>query len=518
MIKSCPSLRFNGDHFIILQYGYTQPPLNTNVNHLIRIILNSLEAQFHRCKRIPATIVMEMPSRSRDMSQPSLSGLGDRDIEREEPTPPISPFVGSEGTSGTATKPKPNLYTQKSVPLFNRKYHDSSLDADDTESELVAIPESDLSESTLHNSAPGSFDECGTFDEIAQPLKSDQLKGKVTTANLATAQVALSTLSVAERQEEKSETKKTSRLFTKLNSLDRNVHKSTAADSTKIVTKCSVQEGVRMMVTPSIFMTPTTTEKAVVNQQMNVQRAIVVQHGDNNSRSASDSERKTEEKDIVNETSEVDYVKCLATVTTMADTYSSSSSTKQITVGPSEFSFGIKINTIVTFTYDFFIDSNWIEQTSVSPTPRTLGRQQRVVEPSLTPSTTPISQASNEDNKSAASKPVNKVIDKIVEIGSPESPLSKMSIMPNPLPTPTLQNASIQPHGSFDGLVSPKSVAQLEFPTPERLLPIGQHAKDGIVSLADKVREVLSISDISHLKQESSFEKSEVRTRLLLIY
>lgn len=281
---------------------------------------------------------MEMPSRSRDMSQPSLSGLGDRDIEREEPTPPISPFIGSEGTSGTAAKPKPNLYTQKSVPSFNRKYHDSSLDADDTESELVAIPESDLSESTLHNSAPGSFDEGVNFDEIAQPLKSDQLKGKVTTANLATAQVALSTLSVAERHEEKSETKKTSRLFTKLNSLDRNSHKTIAPDSTKIVTKCSVQEGVRMMVTPSIFMTPqppTTIEKAIVNQQVIVQRANLIQQGDNNNKSASDTEQKTEEKEI-DETSEVDNVRCSATLTTIADT-SSSVSTKQITVGPSEF-------------------------------------------------------------------------------------------------------------------------------------------------------------------------------------
>lgn len=283
---------------------------------------------------------MEMPSRSRDMSQPSLSGLGDRDIEREVPTPPISPFIGSEGTSGTAVKSKPNLYTQKSVPAFNRKYHDLSLDADDTESELVAIPESDLSESTLHNSAPGSFDECVNFDEIAQPLKSDQLKGKVTTANIATAQVVLSTLSVAERQEEKPETKKTSRLFTKLNSLDRNTYKNTAADSTKIQTKCSVQEGVRMMVTPSIFMTPqapATTEKAIVNQQVNVQQAFVVQQGDNNNKLASESELKTK----VNENdgiSEVDNVRCLATVTTINDA-SSSSSTKQITVGPSEFNF-----------------------------------------------------------------------------------------------------------------------------------------------------------------------------------
>lgn len=109
-----------------------------------------------------------------------------------------------------------------------------------------------------------------------------------------------------------------------------------------------------------------------------------------------------------------------------------------------------------------------------------------------------------------------KNIDKIVEIGSPESPLSKMNIMPNPLP-----NAS-QGHENIDGLMSPKSVTQLElnaleFPTPERLLPIGQHAKDGLNTLADKVREVLSISEISHLKQESSFEKSEVIEQFIRI-
>lgn len=148
----------------------------------------------------------------------------------------------------------------------------------------------------------------------------------------------------------------------------------------------------------------------------------------------------------------------------------------------------------------FFSDPNWVEQTTISPAPRTgtLGRQKRVIEPSVTPSTTPI-LVSGEDVKP---RPMLKTFDKIVEIGSPESPLSKMSIMPNPLP-----NTSQAPE-NLD-LLSPKSVTQLEFPTPERLLPIGQH-KDGINTLADKVREVLSISEISHLKQESSFEKSEV--------
>lgn len=183
-----------------------------------------------------------------DMSQPSLSGLGDHDErERDEPTPPISPYFGSEGTSGMTKAKLP--FTQKSSQSFNRKYQDSSLEADDTESELVAIPESDLSESTLHNSSvPGSFDDGVHFDELAQPLKTDQVKGKVTTANIATAQVALTTLTVAEikekeeKEKDKEKEKKPSRLFMKLNSLDKH-SKQSSADSSKIVTKCSVQEG-----------------------------------------------------------------------------------------------------------------------------------------------------------------------------------------------------------------------------------------------------------------------------------
>lgn len=246
------------------------------------------------------------------MSQPSLSGMGERDDrERDEPTPPISPFIGSEGTSGTA-KGKP-LYTQKSASI--RKYPDSSLDADDTESELVAIPESDLSESTLHNSVPGSFDDGGHFDEMAQPTKGDQSKGKVTTANLATAQVALTTIGVAERPEEKPEPKKTSRLFMKLNSLDRIGQKYSSADSSKITTKCSVQEGVRMMVTPSIFMTPQAPpDIASLHQSVNVQQMN------------KEGEPKSEPKDV----SEVDGSKsAIGTLLTEAST----SVAKQIVMG-----------------------------------------------------------------------------------------------------------------------------------------------------------------------------------------
>lgn len=54
------------------------------------------------------------------------------------------------------------------------------------------------------------------------------------------------------------------------------------------------------------------------------------------------------------------------------------------------------------------------------------------------------------------------------------------------------------------------SISQLEFPIPERLLPIGQHGKDNICALVEKVREALAVPDYSHMKQES-LDKTEVK-------
>lgn len=60
-----------------------------------------------------------------------------------------------------------------------------------------------------------------------------------------------------------------------------------------------------------------------------------------------------------------------------------------------------------------------------------------------------------------------------------------------------------------EGSLSPKNIAQLEIPTLERLLPIGQYGTDGISALVDKVREVLTIPAINHLKHDN-LDKSEV--------
>lgn len=61
-------IRISIDNILFLhlqQYQYTQPPYSGHINNLVRIILNSLEAHFHQCKRIPATIVMDFLPRSR---------------------------------------------------------------------------------------------------------------------------------------------------------------------------------------------------------------------------------------------------------------------------------------------------------------------------------------------------------------------------------------------------------------------------------------------------------------------
>lgn len=138
-----------------MQYQYTQPPLQDHIQNLIRIVINSLEAQFHQCKRIPATVVMDLPQpRSRDLSQPSLGPDGEDKIQE---SPPASPLFVSSEAAVFASRTKGISGTSSKGPGF-RVYQDSSLEADDTESELVAIPESDLSDSTIHGgSAPVKF-------------------------------------------------------------------------------------------------------------------------------------------------------------------------------------------------------------------------------------------------------------------------------------------------------------------------------------------------------------------------
>lgn len=246
-------------------------------------------------------------------------------------------------------------------------------------------------------------------------------------------------------------------------------------------TRCSLQEGVRMMVTPSMLFSgqPEATEKAILNPPVAVQKAVVVTQ--NTSQSSSGGGLKEVSANIMAES--MNQIKKIGAVAVGAELDD------------------IKISTENNKTNG--ISKSTTPERSASPHCKPLGRQKRIVEPSLTPATTPISQtgitasSSNEDN--TRSKPPNvksiKSIDKAsFNYGSPDSPMSKMNLMSPP-----------DPSDATDGLLTPKSIAQLELPTPERLLPIGEH---GINALVEKVREALNVPDISHLKQDS-LDKTE---------
>ncbi|XP_024935950.1 protein unc-79 homolog isoform X3 [Cephus cinctus] len=94
---------------ILYKCQYGQQPWCSQLQSLVKIVLNTLDTQHHQCKRIPATVVMAgPPSRSRDVSQPSLGGDHDfascapGDMDNESPpmrTPIISIHQRSPGPS-----------------------------------------------------------------------------------------------------------------------------------------------------------------------------------------------------------------------------------------------------------------------------------------------------------------------------------------------------------------------------------------------------------------------------------
>ncbi|CAH1121159.1 unnamed protein product [Ceutorhynchus assimilis] len=190
---------------ILYKYQYSQQPHCIHLIALIRIVLNTLDSQHHHCRRIPATIIMgQQSSRSRDVSQPSLGTEMDHP---ERTTPPLSPMYSSDGQSiqvslsskggkvqVSYTKPlsMTGMETHWEETNQNEKHSDekweksfrkqgdkTSID-DDTESELLAIPESDISDSTLQGSGQDSFEEVLALSENSGIMKQVTEKAIVT--------------------------------------------------------------------------------------------------------------------------------------------------------------------------------------------------------------------------------------------------------------------------------------------------------------------------------------------------
>ena len=374
---------------LVLLYKYNLSTIpEPFLSSLIRIVMNSLEGQFHQCRRIPTTIlVQDLPRR------PDMMPFGLEPEERD---------LLSQ--------------SQMKAPSHLRKLHDSSLECDETESELadlVAIPESDLSDSTLHGSIDG-----GMSDDLA-PLKSD-IKRK----------------------------------FEEVRKPMKPLPKSQSVETTK-----SLSEGVRMMFSSAILSPP-----------VNVQKAIVV------TQSSSIRPQRTASKDTCAGSASMMMANVAKTVTAVAG------EKQKATVAPlPSIASVVPVNT----------NGGIASRRSNSPVPRALGRQQRIID------TNGVQQPSTSSVDKAA--PHIRSIDRRNYYGSPESPLSKMDIMSPP-------ETDLSTDGT-DTLLSPSSIKQLELPTPERLLPIGNMGKDSLPTLCDRVREALSIPDISHLKSQDHLDR-----------
>lgn len=215
--------------------------------------------------------------------------------------------------------------------------------------------------------------------------------------------------------------------------------------------KCTVQEGVRMMVTPSMFMTkPPLKEKAILNPPISVQRAVVVSQA---SSSGGGGTTKMIASIASSQLKTLGAVAIVAPPSALPGSTLKKHSVEPLTVVVAKPPTGATNGTNTSKSNG---TNNWIEQRITSPTSRPLGRQKRIIEPSITPATTPISHTgisptSNEESKGLTNKlqPSHnkrtlKSFDKSEDYASPDSPLSKMNIMSNP-------SQDIP-----DGLLSPK--------------------------------------------------------------
>lgn len=437
---------------VLYKYSYTQPPQSAYVNSAIRIIMNSLRNHFHQCRRIPTTTILDIQgtSRSRDVSQPSLG----TDPEDKEQSPPVSPMFPSEGTSGASKgKGQSVAFTPKLQHAF-RRYNDSSLDADETESELVAIPESDLSDSTLHgSSAPGSFDDTIHFEEI-NSTKLEALRNRRTTDETLKNQKTMIT------------TKTGDTYTTKIKS---NVAETVSTTVVATHSRHSLQEGVRMIVTPLVGTEP--SETAIISPPVDVHRAVTVRNKSQDSAATS-----TSKMFAAIATNHLKALGALQDITPRAMDAKSQASSNGSRSANGGSENGDK--------------KSFAKQTIIEQSKKPMGRHKTIIECSAGTSS---SSNGNDDSRLSANhkKLTSKALKKTDKAyGSPDSPLSKMSVMPNPVDD--IDTSQLPP---------PKNVGALEIPTPERLLPIG--TQESVAVIADRLREGLNLPDISHLKQDS---------------
>ncbi|XP_043258139.1 protein unc-79 homolog [Colletes gigas] len=510
---------------ILYKCQYGQQPWCSQLQVLIKIVLNTLDMQHHQCKRIPATVVMGAPpSRSRDVSQPSLgvdhdlaaSTMGEMNAE----SPPIrTPMVSVHQRSPGATHSQMATHWEESTPScrYTNKHSSYSSNTDDTESELAAIPESPKSDSTLHGSSGGSLGELE--DSPAAVTRSVSLHGPRTSTA-----IDIVTKSEWSSQNANKKTDVVSRPTWFLGSEDDSHQQSTKAGPQK---KWSVHEGVKMMVTSSFLGGQPDFQK-----YSPVARAL----------SELVPEKGGPEKGILE--------KAVTEKPVLEKTIQEKSVTVQVAFNGDAVSskpFGLTETALVIATGTSQAQKHEppkekpttaTSSNSDSPSSKHLGRQKRIDQPVTVPSPVSPSQVvtvtSSDQSSSSAVSPISSqvtstengqhtgwndiphplttpTVERLLPIGtttrptgprptqrilrcedtcgSPESPLSKMNVL-------TVSSSFDQDSETCmsSDITSPRSTSQLEFPTPERLLPIGPHRD--FSGLVEHVRQALGVQEI----------------------
>ncbi|XP_041775558.1 protein unc-79 homolog isoform X1 [Anopheles merus] len=447
---------------ILYKYQYNQASMADQVQNLIRLVINSLDAQFHKCRRIPTTIIMDYSAtRLRNQSQPSLgatSELGDEKRTTNDSSPPYSPLqTATLSMYGCEESSKCRSSRGKSAGGSKARKH-AEVDGDDTESELVVIPESDVSDSTIQESSvQGSLEDTASNDDDSNVLKLDTAgKMKEGLASLSrtnlsiicgapkiapVAHTSLPTKSKKSQQPTLSLEQTDAAGSSNANSKDTegkgptgNKTEKPEKTSSNIFRmpsafqmnsqKCSVQEGVRMMVTSSMLGQP--KAQAILNPFANVQKAIVVTQ----STTSSGSSVPNGAKDVPSKTSQ--------------------SCAKQ------DESLGCRKTTNTTNTK---LDS---EQTSRAP------------------GTDPHTFKLSCERSSATCVQPTDINERNSPVYDPLAEATKTSSCP----------VSAIPAG-----LGKSYLQQIPIPTPERLLPIGQYATESVSTIVERVREGLAIPE-----------------------
>ncbi|XP_076235457.1 UNC-79 domain-containing protein [Calliopsis andreniformis] len=481
---------------ILYKCQYGQQPWCNQLQVLIKIVLNTLDTQHHQCKRIPATVVMGgPPSRSRDVSQPSLGIDHDLVGELNTESPPIrTPLVSVHQRSPGTTQMETHWEESTSTCRYTNKHSSYSINADDTESELAAIPESPKSDSTLHGSSGGSL---GELEESpAGVTRSVSLHGpRASTAIDIISRIDWN----SQAANKKSETCRPMWFLgseddthqVQINSFGKQSGKSGPQK------KWSVHEGVKMMVT-STFL----TGQADLQKYSPIVKVL-----------EKAPEKSTQEKRILEKS-----IKPFGLASAFAATSSPPPAPKQ--EPPKE-----KPSTAPSSNSD-------------SPNSKQLGRQKRIeqsvtvaspVSPgqvvtvmssdqSSSPAVSSISsQITSTENgrhggwndpphplttptverllpigtviRPAGPRPAQRILRCEDTYGSPESPLSKMDVL-------TVSSSFDQDSETCmsSDITSSRSISQLEFPMPERLLPVGP-PRD-FSGLVEHVRQALGVQEI----------------------